>query len=51
MQDLPPMVQAESASGRPATGLWQTGLPDSPPSKNAGELAQSEPRLFHRLAD
>ena len=39
------MVQAESASGRQATGLWQTGLPDSPPSKNAGKLARPEPRL------
>src|SRR5450755_4565618 len=51
VHDLPPMVPAESASGRPAVGLRQAGLPDDPASKNTGELARSESGLLHRLAD
>src|SRR5450755_50009 len=51
VHDLPPMVPAESASGRPPAGLRQAGLPEDPASKNTGELARSESGLLHRLAD
>ena len=49
MYDLPPVVPAGSASRRSATGLRRTGLSEQPPAKDAGELAQPEPGLCHRL--
>jgi hypothetical protein len=48
---LPPVVPAEPASGSQATGLRQAGVPNSPPSRNASELAPPESRLRYRLAD
>ena len=48
--DLPPVVPAGSASRRSATGLRQAGMPDGAAAEDAGELAQPEPGLRHRLA-
>jgi hypothetical protein len=36
---LSPVVPAEPASGKPATGLLQTRLPGGAPAENAGKLA------------
>jgi hypothetical protein len=47
---LSPVVPAEPASGDPATGMRAAWLPDGAPSEDAGKLAESESRLFHRLA-
>ena len=51
VHDLSPVVPAEPASGKPTTGLRETGMPDSAPSKNTSDLAQSQPGLLHRMAD
>jgi hypothetical protein len=48
---LPPVVPAESASGRPAAGLRQAGVPDGATAKDAGDMARSKPGLLHRVAD
>src|ERR1035438_9720124 len=49
MHDLPPVVPAGSASRRPATGLRRAGMSVRSPAEDAGEVAQPEPRLCHRL--
>ncbi|MDQ2950039.1 MAG: hypothetical protein M3Y27_29570 [Acidobacteriota bacterium] len=49
MHDLPPVVPAGSSSRSPTTGLSRAGLSDGAPAEDAGELAQPEPGLFHRL--
>ncbi len=49
MPNLPPVVPAGFASRSPTTGLSRAGVSDCPPAENAGELAQPERRLCHRL--
>jgi hypothetical protein len=51
VHDLSPVVPAEPASGRPTAGLRESGMPGGAPSENPGKLAESQPGLFHRLAD
>ena len=51
VHDLSPVVPARPASGNTTTSLRESGLPDRAPSENTGELAQSQPRLFHCMAD
>jgi hypothetical protein len=51
VHDLSSVVPAEPASGRPTTSLRGSGMPDRTPQENTGDLAQSQPWLFHRLAD
>jgi hypothetical protein len=51
VHDLPPVVPAKPASGSPSTGMRETGVSDGAPSENSGRLAQSQPRLFDRMAD
>ena len=51
VHDLSPVVPAKPASRRPTTSLRESGMPDDTPSEDPGKLAQSEPRLFHRVAD
>src|SRR5665811_521956 len=51
MQNLPPVVPAGSASRSPAKGLSRSGMPDRPPTEDAGEVAQPKPGLCHRLED
>jgi hypothetical protein len=41
--DMPPMVSAESASGKAATGLREAGMPDQAAAENTSELASPEP--------
>jgi hypothetical protein len=49
MHDLPPVVPTGCAGGSPATRLHRRGMSDRPPTEDAGELAQPEPGLCHRL--
>jgi hypothetical protein len=51
VHDLSPVVPAEPATGRPTKGVREPGMSEGAPSENPGKLAQSEPRLFHRVAD
>ena len=51
VHNLSPVVPAEPASGRASTSLRETGMSNGAPSKDPGELAQSESRLLHRVAD
>jgi hypothetical protein len=51
VHDLSPVVPAEPASGSPATRLRESGMPDGAPAEDPGKLAQSESRLFDRVAD
>jgi hypothetical protein len=51
VHDLSPVVPAEPASGKPTTSLRESGMPERTPKENTGDLAQSQPRLLHRLAD
>jgi len=51
MHDLPPLVPAGCASRRPATSLHQAGMSDRAPAEDAGELAEPELWLCHRLED
>ena len=51
MQNLPPVVPTGFASRSPTTDLSRAGVSDGPPAKDAGELAQPEPGLCHRLED
>jgi hypothetical protein len=51
MFDLPPVVPARPAYRRPPTRVWEAGMPDQAPAEDAGELAQTEPGLRHRLED
>jgi hypothetical protein len=50
VHDLSPVVPAEPASGKPTTSLPESGMPDRTPEENTGDLAQSQPGLFHRMA-
>jgi hypothetical protein len=49
MRHLPPAVPDGCASRSPATGLHQAGMSDRPTAEDAGQLAQPEPGLRHRL--
>jgi hypothetical protein len=49
VHNLSPVVPAKPASGNPSTSLRETGVSDGAPAGNAGKLAQSESRLFHRV--
>src|ERR1019366_598303 len=49
MHDLPPVVPTGCTSRTPSTGLHQAGMSDRPPAEDAGEVAQAEPGLCHRL--
>ena len=51
MPNLPPVVPAGSAIRSPTTGLSHAGMSDGAPAKDAGELAQPQRRLCHRLED
>jgi hypothetical protein len=51
MHDLPAVVPAGCASRSPATGLHESGMSDHPSAEDAGELAQPESELCHRLED
>jgi hypothetical protein len=51
VHDLSPVVPAEPPSGIPSTGVRETGMSDGAPAEDPGELAQSESRLFHSVAD
>jgi hypothetical protein len=41
--DMPPMVSAESASGKAATGLREAGMPEGATAENTSQLASPEP--------
>jgi hypothetical protein len=47
--DLPPVVTAERASRKPATCLWEAGMPGVAPAEDPSQLAPPEPWLRHRL--
>jgi hypothetical protein len=49
MQYLPPVVPAGCASRSPATGLHQARMPGRSAAEDAGELAQPESGVCHRL--
>jgi hypothetical protein len=51
VQNLSAVVSAGPASGNPSTGMRETGVSDGAPSEDSGRLAQSQPRLFDRMAD
>jgi hypothetical protein len=51
VHDLSPVVPAEPASGKPTTSLRESGMPERTAQENTGDLAQSQPGLFHRMAD
>src|SRR5450759_5870697 len=49
--DLPLVVPAGPASRRSPTCLWEAGMPDVAPAEDPSQLAPSEPKIRHRLAD
>src|ERR1700687_6001519 len=49
MHDLPPVVPAKCASRNPSPGVHQAGMSGRSTAEDAGELAQPEPGLRHRL--
>lgn len=51
VQNLSAVVPAGPASGNPSTCLRESGMPDGAPPEDSGRLAQSESRLFDRMAD